>query len=179
MVRVSSQVAAATGDEEEAGTVAQTQVQAPEHDDIPGGIGRRHRGPGAALLDLLFRQGEGTRSDRTPDPTVPAWRPVAAGVVLALGGLATVALTFAEVELIDVVLAVGVTMFVAGLVDGTGRRYRGAGTGLMMVGVIPRYLDDLPASGTWFSNGRFLAVFLVLWGLYAAYRSWTARRADV
>lgn len=84
-----------------------------------------HRGTGGWLGDLLLRQG-------TPDSreVVAPWLPVAAGGVIAAGGVLVLILGLVGVGLLNILLVLGLTMLVPGFVDGTGRRYRGPGVGL-------------------------------------------------
>lgn len=107
--------------------------------------------------EVLFRQGaDDAATTRAPAP----WRPLAAGVVVLLGGVVATVLGLIGTELVNVLLAAGITLFAAGLVDGTGRRFRGAGTGLIVVAVSAKLIDSVAA----LREGWPYGVFLVLWG---------------
>lgn len=118
---------------------------------------RGDRGFGRRIGGLLLRQG-------APDSTevVAPWRPAAAGGVIAAGGALIVIIALAGTELINVVLAAGVTLLIAGFLDGTGRRYRGPGIGLTIVGIVPRLFD----SASWLREGWFFGIFLLAYGAY-------------
>lgn len=115
------------------------------------------RGPGRRISDLLLRQGE-------PDSTevVAPWRPAAAGGVIAAGGALILIIALIGTDLINIVLAAGLTMLIAGFLDGTGRRYRGPGIGLTIVGIVPRLFD----SASWLQEGWIFGVFLLAYGIY-------------
>ena len=116
------------------------------------------------VVDVLFHQGaDGGATVRTPTP----WRPLAAGVVVLLGGVAATVLGVIGTELVNVLLAAGITLVAAGLVDGTGRRFRGAGTGLVIVAVSAKLIDSVTA----LSQGWPYGVFLVLWGSWVILRN--------
>jgi hypothetical protein len=127
----------------------------------PGARSRTRSGAGGRLSDLLVRQGAPGGSE-----VVAPWRPAAAGIVIAAGGDLVVVLGLVGVELIDILLVLGLTMLVAGFVDGTGRRYRGAGIGLTTVGIIPRFFGDAP----WLQEGWAFGIFLIAYGSYVALR---------
>ncbi len=69
-------------------------------------------------------------------------------------------------ELIDILLVLGLTMLLAGFVDGTGRRYRGPGIGLTTVGIVPRFFGNAP----WLQEGWAFGIFLMACGSYVALR---------
>lgn len=116
------------------------------------------------VVDVLFHQGaDDAATVRTPAP----WRPLAAGVVVLLGGVAATVLGLIGTELVNVLLAAGITLVAAGLVDGTGRRFRGAGTGLVIVAVSAKLIDSVTA----LSQGWPYGVFLVLWGAWVILRN--------
>lgn len=131
----------------------------PDQSSADAGRPREHRGVGGWLGDLLVRQG-------APDSreVVAPWRPVAAGGVIAAGGALVLILGLVGVELLNILLVLGLTMLLAGFVDGTGRRYRGPGVGLTIVGIVPRLFDAAP----WLSDGWAFGIFLVAYGLYVA-----------
>lgn len=117
-----------------------------------------------SLVDALFRQGA---DDSATKPAPAPWRPLAAGVIVLIGGVLATVLGLTGTVLVDILLASGITLFVAGLVDGTGRRFRGAGTGLVIVAVSAKLLDSV----SWLNEGWPYGVFLVLWGLSVIVRN--------
>lgn len=94
-------------------------------------------------------------------------RPVLAGVVIAVGGAVAAAVGVWQGELVNVLGILGVTLFVAGLVDGTGLRYRGAGTALLLVFASAKVIDDAPQA---FKKGWAYGALLALYGLYVVVR---------
>lgn len=127
----------------------------------PGARSGGRHGPGRRLGDFLVRQGAPGSSE-----VVAPWRPVAAGIVIAAGGALVVVLGLVGVELIDILLVLGLTMLLAGFVDGTGRRYRGPGIGLTTVGIVPRFFGNAP----WLQEGWAFGIFLMACGSYVALR---------
>jgi hypothetical protein len=115
------------------------------------------RGPGRRVSDLFLRQG-------APDSTevVAPWRPAAAGGVIAAGGAIALIVALIGTDLINIVLIAGLTLLIAGFVDGTGRRYRGTGVGLTIVGIVPRLFD----SASWLQEGWIFGLFLLAYGAY-------------
>jgi len=97
-----------------------------------------------------------------------------AGVILLLGGIVATVLGLTGTQLVDILLVAGITLFVAGLIDGTGRRYRGAGTGLVIVAVSAKLLDSV----SWLNEGWPYGAFLVLWGLWVIVRNVRTRTAS-
>lgn len=118
-----------------------------------------HRGPKNWISQVLLHQGAPDSSE-----VVASWKPVAAGGVIAVGGALIVALGLAGQELINILLIAGLTMLVAGFLDGTGRRYRGPGLGLTIVGIVPRLFDSAP----WLQEGWAFGIFLLAYGAYVA-----------
>lgn len=133
-----------------------TQPQ-PNHEPTGPGDSRGSRN---WFSQVLLHQG-------APDSreVVAPWRPVAAGGVIAAGGALIVALGVAGAELINILLIAGLTLMVAGFLDGTGRRYRGPGLGLTIVGIVPRLFDSAP----WLQDGWAFGVFLLVYGAYVAF----------
>lgn len=131
----------------------------PERTPADAGPSSQHRSVAGWAGDVLVRQG-------APDSreVVAPWRPAAAGGVIAAGGALLVVLGIVGVELLNIVLVAGLTMLVAGIVDGTGRRYRGPGVGLTTVGIVPRFFDAIP----WLADGWAFGVFLLAYGAYVA-----------
>ena len=137
------------------------------------GRGAQGRSPGRWVADLLVHQGDAAN---VTTPVIAPWRPVAAGAVMVLGGLVA---TFAGVigrELLDVLLIAGITLFVAGLFDGTGRRFRGPGTGFLIVAISAKFLFDPVPS---LAKGWPYGVFLLAWGAWVMYRSSTSPQERV
>lgn len=111
--------------------------------------------PLRAAVDTIFRQGA------TGDDVV-WWRPAAAGAVLALGGVIILLQALINAELVDILLTIGLSMLVAGFMDGTGRRYRGPGIALTSVAIIARFVGDV----SWLAEGWGFGIFLVAYGAY-------------
>lgn len=133
-----------------------TQAQPNDEPARPGD----ERGSRNWFSQMLLHQG-------APDSreVVAPWRPVAAGGVIAVGGALILALGLAGVELINILLIAGLTLLAAGFLDGTGRRYRGPGLGLTIVGIVPRLFDSAP----WLREGWAFGIFLLAYGGYVAF----------
>lgn len=106
---------------------------------------------------------------------VAAWRPVAAGAVIVAGGLGALIYGVARGELVYVLGAIGLTLLLAGLVDGRGPRYRGAGVALLSVFVSAKLLDRLPDS---FRRGVVYGALMALFGVYVMAKEWPRYRAS-
>lgn len=154
--------------------MTQTQVQRDRVRDEPlrarpirstpsGGHPSDRRGALGWIGDLLVGQGAPGSGE-----VVAVWRPAAAGAVVAAGGALIVVLGLVGAQLIDIVLIAGLTMLIAGFVDGTGRRYRGPGVGLTVVGIMPRLFDTV----SWLRDGWAFGVFMLVYGAYIALRRW-------
>ncbi len=94
-------------------------------------------------------------------------RPIVARMVIAVGGAAAVVVGAWQGELVNVLGVLGLTLFVAGLVDGKGMRYRGAGTALLLVFASAKVTDDAPQA---FKKGWAYGALLALYGLYVVVR---------
>lgn len=94
-------------------------------------------------------------------------RPVLAGMVIAVGGAVAAAVGVWQGELVNVLGVLGLTLLVAGLVDGTGLRYRGAGTALLLVFASAKVIDDATQA---FKKGWVYGALLALYGLYVVVR---------
>lgn len=127
--------------------------------------GQPGRGPGRWVTDVLVHQGDGAN---VTTPVIAPWRPVAAGAVIALGGLVATIAGLSGWELINILLIAGVTLFIAGLFDGTGRRFRGPGTGLIIIAISVKFLFGPVPS---LAKGWPYGVFLLAWGAWVMYRS--------
>lgn len=106
---------------------------------------------------------------------VARWRPVAAGAVIVAGGLGALIYGVARGELVYVLGAIGLTLLLAGLVDGRGPRYRGAGVALLSVFVSAKLLDRLPDS---FQRGVVYGALMALFGVYVMAKEWPRNRAS-
>lgn len=103
-------------------------------------------------------------------------RAVTASVIVVLGGvLATILGLFGPANyhlgytvghLLMVLVVSGITLTVAGIVDG-GRRYLSAGVSLLYVAVSATIIDRLPG---WWSQGWVYGVLFIVWGGVAAIR---------
>ncbi len=127
----------------------------PDHEPVrPDDRGSRNW-----ISQVLLHQG-------APDSreVVAPWRPVAAGGVIAAGGVLVLALGLAGVGLLNILLVIGLTLLGAGFLDGTGRRFRGTGVGLTIVGIVPRLFDSAP----WLQEGWAFGIFLLAYGAYVA-----------
>lgn len=111
-----------------------------------------HRGPASPAIDEASGTGR---------------RPTLAGMVIAVGGAVAAAVGAWQGELLNVLGVLGLTLFVAGLVDGTGMRYRGAGTALLLVFASAKVIDDAPQA---FKKGWAYGALLALYGLYVVVR---------
>ncbi len=114
-----------------------------------------------------------SRSGASPD--VAAWRPLAAGVIILIGGVGALVYGLARGELIYVLGTIGLTLLVAGLVDGTGPRYRGAGVALLSVFVSAKLLDRLPDA---FQRGVVYGALMAAFGVYVIVQQWPKYRAS-
>lgn len=101
--------------------------------------------------------------------TVAAWRPLAAGAIILVGGAGALIYGAVQGQLVYVVGTLGLTLFVAGLVDGTGVRYRGAGTGLLLVFASSKALEHLPRA---FQRGVAYGALVAAYGAYVVVREW-------
>ncbi len=108
-------------------------------------------------------------------PDVPAWRPLAAGVVILIGGLGALLYGALRGQLVYVLGTIGLTLLVAGLVDGTGPRYRGAGVALLSVFISVKVLDHLPGA---FQRGVAYGASMAAFGVYVIVRQWPKYRAS-
>jgi len=100
---------------------------------------------------------------------VAPWRPLAAGVVILIGGVVALVYGLARGELVYVLGTIGLTLLVAGLVDGTGPRYRGAGVALLSVFVSAKLLSHLPDA---FQRGVAYGALMAAFGIYVIVRQW-------
>ena len=101
--------------------------------------------------------------------TVAAWRPLVAGAIILVGGAAALTYGAVEGELVYVLGTLGLTLFVAGLVDGTGVRYRGAGTGLLLVFISSKILEHLPRA---FQRGAGYGALVAIYGAWVVVQEW-------
>ncbi|HWH33858.1 MAG TPA: hypothetical protein VNT56_00885 [Acidimicrobiales bacterium] len=124
--------------------------------DPPAAGPSSSKNPLQGLADLLVRQGTPAGA-----PVAP-WRPVAAGAVIAAGGVLILLQALIGADLIDIVLVLGLAMLVAGFLDGTGRRFRGPGVALVSVGIIGRFVGDTSFLG----EGWGFGVFMLIYGAY-------------
>lgn len=99
--------------------------------------------------------------------TVPAWRPLLGGAIILVGGAGALAYGAVRGELVYVLGTLGLTLLLAAFVDGTGVRYRGAGTGLMFVFVSAKVLQHLPRA---FQRGAGYGALVALYGGYVVVR---------
>jgi hypothetical protein len=116
-----------------------------------------------------------TSSRSVASPDVAAWRPLAAGVVILIGGVGALVYGLARGELIYVLGTIGLTLLVAGLVDGTGHLYRGAGVALLSVFVSAKLLDRLP---DFFQRGVAYGALMAAFGIYVIVKQWLGYRAS-
>lgn len=114
-------------------------------------------------------------SGSATSPAVAAWRPLAAGVVILIGGVGALVYGLARGELVYVLGTIGLTLLVAGLVDGTGPRYRGAGVALLSVFVSAKLLDRLPDA---FQRGVVYGALMAGFGVYVIVQQWPRYRAS-
>jgi len=114
-------------------------------------------------------------SGSTASPPVAAWRPLVAGVVILIGGVGAVVYGLARGQLVYVLGSIGLTLLVAGLVDGTGPRYRGAGVALLSVFVSAKLLDRLPDA---FQRGVAYGALMAAFGIYVIVQQWPRYRAS-
>ncbi len=108
-------------------------------------------------------------------PDVQAWRPLAAGAVILIGGLGALLYGVLRGELVYVLGTLGVTLLVAGLVDGTGPRYRGSGLALLGVFISAKVLNHLPGA---FQRGVAYGALMAAFGVYVIVRQWPKYRAS-
>ncbi len=108
-----------------------------------------------------------SRSAASPD--VAPWRPLAAGVVILIGGVGALVYGLARGELVYVLGTIGLALLIAGLVDGTGPRYRGAGVALLSVFVSAKLLSRLPDV---FQRGVAYGALMAAFGIYVIVRQW-------
>lgn len=106
---------------------------------------------------------------------VAAWRPLVAGVVILIGGVGALVYGLARGQLVYVLGTIGLTLLVAGLVDGTGPRYRGAGVALLSVFVSAKLLDHLPDA---FRRGVAYGALMAAFGIYVIAQQWPRYRAS-
>ena len=106
-------------------------------------------------------------------PGVAGWRPLAAGAVIVVGGVGALIYGVARGELVYVLGTIGLTLLVAGLVDGTGPRYRGAGVALLSVFISAKLLDRLPDV---FQRGVAYGALMVAFGVYVLVKEWSKYR---
>jgi hypothetical protein len=95
--------------------------------------------------------------------------------VIVVGSLGALIYGVARGELVYVLGAIGLTLLLAGLVDGSGPRYRGAGVALLSVFVSAKLLDRLPDS---FRRGVVYGALMVLFGAYVMAKEWPKYRAS-
>ena len=133
------------------------------------------------MINLKTRPHDGgTAGDAPPSsraaasPAAAAWRPPAAGFVILIGGVGALVYGLARGELIYVLGTIGLTLLVAGLVDGTGPRYRGAGVALLSVFASAKLLSHLPAA---FQRGVAYGALLAAFGIYVIVRQWPRHSA--
>ncbi len=136
------------------------------------------------MLNVETRSGGATATGEIPasasscPPAVAAWRPLAAGVAILIGGVVGLVYGLARGELVDVLGIIGLTLLVAGLVNGTGPRYRGAGVALLSVFVSAKTIDRLPDV---FQRGVAYGALMAAFGIYVIVQQWSqyqASRAD-
>lgn len=106
---------------------------------------------------------------------VARWRPFAAGAVIVAGGLGALIYGVVRGDPVYVLGAIGLTLLLAGLVDGRGPRYRGAGVALLSVFVSAKLLDRLPDS---FRRGVAYGALMALFGVYVMAKEWPRNRAS-
>jgi hypothetical protein len=131
--------------------------------------GQQRRNPARWVADLLVHQGD---AGNITTPIIAAWRPVAAGGVIALGGIVAIVAGLVGWELVDILLIAGITLFIAGLLDGTGRRFRGPGTGFLIIAISTKFVFDPVPS---LREGWPYGAFLLVWGVWVIYRSSTSQ----
>lgn len=117
----------------------------------------------------------GSSSHPVASPDVQAWRPVAAGAVILIGGLGALLYGVLRGELVYVLGTLGVTLLVAGLVDGTGPRYRGSGFALLGVFISAKVLNHLPDA---FQRGVAYGALMAAFGVYVIVKQWPKFRAS-
>lgn len=127
-----------------------------------------------ATAKALWRKLGVARSAENPSraavsATVAPWRPLAAGAIILAGGAGALIYGAVQGELIYVVGTLGLTLFVAGLVDGTGLRYRGAGTGLLLVFASAKTIEHLPRA---FQRGVAYGALVAIYGAYVVVQEW-------
>ena len=133
------------------------------------------------MLNLKTGSGEVAEADGAPasarstSPAVAAWRPLAAGFVILIGGIGALIYGLARGELVYVLGTIGLTLFVAGLVDGTGPRYRGAGVALLSVFVSAKLIDRLP---DFFQRGIAYGALMAAFGISVIVRQWSRYRTS-
>lgn len=110
-------------------------------------------------------------------------RTMASGAVV-IGGVFMIILAVTSDALIHVLIAAGITLLLAGLIDAPRmvqprRRYLGAGIALLYVAISVETLDAVQAPPAFFSRGIDYGVGLVVWGIVALALDLRASRRTV